>query len=123
MLPFLLYAITGLATGVQVFRLVMWAVWGKAVHPLEHVSLLGSVVLITVAFVSLWRARPPPRAAPLATPCMGGVFGPALYKSVGIAVASRGFPLFIFLPPALLLVTTCYAIGAGPLRERLDRAA
>jgi len=122
MLPFLLYAITGGTTGVQVFRLVMWAVWGKAVHPLEHVSLLGSVVLIVVAVFSLWRPRPAAWVALIATLCMWSFYGPALYKSVGVAFTSRGFPLFVFLPPALLLVTTCYAIMAGPLRERLDRA-
>ena len=122
MLPLLLYAITGGTTGVQVFRLVMWAVWGKAVHPLGHVSLLGSVVLIVVAFFSLWRPRPAAWVALIATLCMWSFYGPALYKSVGVAVTSRGFPLFVFLPPALLLVTTCYAIMAGPLRERLDRA-
>ena len=121
-MPFLLYAITGMATGAQVFRLVMWAVWGRPSHPLEHVSLLGSVVLIGAAFFSLWRGRQAAWVALIATLCMWSFYGAAVFKSVGVAVTSRGFPLFVFLPPALLLVTTCYALGAGPLRERLDRA-
>src|SRR3972149_5229785 len=83
MLPFLMYGITGLATGVQVFRLVMWAVWGKAVHPLEHVSLLGSVVLITVAFVGLWRPRPAGWGALIAARCLGGFYGAAAPGGLG----------------------------------------
>lgn len=122
MVPFLLYAITGVATGAQVFSLVMWAVWGKPVHPLQYVSLLGSVALTAAAFFSVWRPRQAAWVALAALVPVWSFYGPALIKSVKVAVAGRGFPLPIFLPPALLLLTTCYAFMAGPLRERLDRA-
>lgn len=63
MFPLLLYLLSGLATGWQVLRAVRWAVWGRPVHPLEVVSLLGSLILIVAAVTSPFRPR---RAAWLA---------------------------------------------------------
>jgi len=63
MFPIFLYLLSGLTTGWQVLRAVRWAVWGRPVHPLEGLSLLGSLVLIIAAVTSPFRPR---RAAWLA---------------------------------------------------------
>ena len=120
MVPFLLYAITGVSTGAQVFRLMMWGVWGRPVAGLEGISLLGSLVLLVAAFVSLSRARRAAWVAFVATLLMWTFYGPVVVVSLrGIARASQ---LVYFLPALLLIGTTVHAVMAGPLRERLGRA-
>lgn len=81
MFPFFLYLITGLTTGFQVFRLIMWAVWGRPPHPIEFVSLAGSLGLITAAVVSLFRPRIAAAVAFVASLAMWAFYGPALVQS------------------------------------------
>jgi hypothetical protein len=56
-LPFALFLITGVLTAAHVYYLLSWAVWGAPTHPLQFVSLLGSMLLVLAAFVALFNLR------------------------------------------------------------------
>ena len=47
-----LLVLSGGATAVQVYWLVMWGIWGRPTSPLEGLAILGSVVQV-VAGISL----------------------------------------------------------------------
>jgi hypothetical protein len=63
MLPFFLYLIAGVMTAVPVLFGLGWAVWGAPISIWEYVSLLGSLVLVLSAYVSLVQARKAARLA------------------------------------------------------------
>ncbi|MBZ5551272.1 MAG: hypothetical protein LAO21_01030 [Acidobacteriia bacterium] len=63
MLPFLLYLTAGVVTGVPVLYALGWAVWGAPISTWKYVSLLGSLVLVFSAYVSLVRAHAAARLA------------------------------------------------------------
>jgi hypothetical protein len=50
-----IYGATGIATGVQLWSLLSWAVLGVPINPLEIVGLLGSVVLLVSAVSGIRR--------------------------------------------------------------------
>ena len=57
MVPFVLYLITGIATAVPVAVALGWAVWGAGTSPTEYLSLLGSLILVVSALISLSNRR------------------------------------------------------------------
>ncbi len=57
MLASAIYGATGIATGVQLWWLMSWAIWGVPLNPLEYVGLLGSAVLLTAAVLGLRKRR------------------------------------------------------------------
>jgi hypothetical protein len=121
--PFLLYVITGLATGAQVYWLLMWGVWGRPSHPLQYVSLIASLALILASFLSLYRSRQAAWLALVATLAIWVFFGPAAVVTLKqLLTSARVFRPLVFLPPVLLLATTSYAVMAGPLRHNMDWA-
>jgi len=120
-LALLLYALTGLATGVQLGYLLSWAIWGAPTSPLQYVALLGSVALLVAAVLSMWK----PRAA--TTVALGGslllwcFYGPALYTLWREPPLSFRFNkvFVVLLPLALLIAVTGYA---GPRALRPAKA-
>jgi hypothetical protein len=102
-----LFLITALATGWQVFQLLMWGVWGKPSNPMECVSLLGSLALFFGSVVT-FGGRP-----------FGGIlagcgclllwvfYGPAVWHTVSAAMQQPGtLRPVAFLPPGLLLLSS-----------------
>jgi hypothetical protein len=53
----MLYLITGIATAIPVIYALGWAVWGAPIFITEYVSLLGSLVLVVSAFISIAERR------------------------------------------------------------------
>jgi hypothetical protein len=81
MLPFVLYLVTGLATGFHVYTL-LFAAYGAPVKPLELVSLLGSFCLIIAAYLSLSRPYAAGRVALIACLLMWCFYAPAIANFV-----------------------------------------
>ena len=90
MLPFLLYLIAGLLTGLQVYSLVALGAYGAPVSPLEFLSLLGSLTLLVAAYVSLWRPRAGARVALIAALLIWCFYAPATLNTVRGRLAGRG---------------------------------
>jgi hypothetical protein len=90
MLPFFLYLIAGALTGFQVYSLLALGVYGAPVSPLEFLSLLGSLVLIVAAYLSLWKPRVAARVALLAALTIWCFYAPASLGAVRSWRASHG---------------------------------
>lgn len=82
MLPFFLYLGTAIATGFHVYTLLSLAVYGAAFSPLELVSLLGSVLLLIAASVSLFRPQLAARIALIAALAIWCFYGPAIVNQI-----------------------------------------
>ena len=48
-----LFAVTGIATFINVWQYAVWAIWGRQTHATELASLLGSLGLIVAAVITL----------------------------------------------------------------------
>lgn len=81
MLPFVLYFIAGVATGVHVYTL-LFAAYGAPVNPLELLSIVGSFCLLVAAYLSLFRPRAAGRVALIACLLMWCFYAPALANLV-----------------------------------------
>lgn len=81
MLPFILYFVTGVATGFHVCTL-LFAAYGAPLNPLELVSLLGSFCLVIAAYVSFLRPHAAGRLALIACLLMWCFYGPAIANLV-----------------------------------------
>jgi hypothetical protein len=51
----IIYGATAIATGVQLWCLMSWAIWGAPINPFEYIGLLGSVVLFAATVSGLRR--------------------------------------------------------------------
>ncbi|MGD0506881.1 MAG: hypothetical protein ABSA27_03740 [Terriglobales bacterium] len=83
MIPFFLYLAAGAVTGFHVYTLLMLAVLGAPVSPLELVSLVGSLCLIVAAYLSLFKPHAAARLALLAALAIWCFYGPAIARTVG----------------------------------------
>jgi hypothetical protein len=110
----ILYFMTGVATGWQVFCFLMWAIWGAPTSPLQYVSLLGSLVLCAGAIVAL---RKPRFGAGIAiSGCLAAwcFYLPAFIRTPHQLLTALPAPrdLVLALGPGLLLVaSTGYAVA------------
>ncbi len=84
MIPFFLYLFTGAVTGFHVYTLLMLAVLGAPVDPLELVSLAGSLCLVIAAYLSLFKPHAAARLALLASLAIWCFYGPAIARAVAI---------------------------------------
>jgi hypothetical protein len=82
MLPFILYFVTAVVTGVHLWSLLSFALYGAPFNLLEVVSLLGSLCLLIAAYVSLFRAHGGARLALIACLIMWCFYAPAIAKLV-----------------------------------------
>jgi len=82
MIPFLLYLAAGVVTGFHVYTLLMLAVLGAPVNPLELVSLLGSLGLLVAAYWSVFNPHAAARLALVAALAMWCFYGPALAHAI-----------------------------------------
>lgn len=55
MISFFVYLITGVATGWQVFQLMMWAIWGRPVQVLDYIGFAGAFILVLASCFVLWK--------------------------------------------------------------------
>ena len=113
MISFLVYFITGLATGWQVFQLMMWAIWGRPVQLLDYVGLIGALILVLASFFVRWK-KVSTVIASIACVVLWVFYVPSLSGTIG-AFAS-GTAVFwdwkdavqTIAPPVLLIATTFY---------------
>jgi hypothetical protein len=77
MLPFFIYFVAGVVTGFHVYSLLALTVLGVPSHPLEFVSLLGSLCLVFAAYLSLFKPHAAARLALLASLAIWMFYGPA----------------------------------------------
>jgi hypothetical protein len=89
MLPFVLYFVTSVVTGFQVYTLLALSVYGVAVNPLELVALSGSFCLLIAACISLFRPQPAARLALVAALAISCFYGPAIAKVVRTRLGRR----------------------------------
>jgi hypothetical protein len=82
MLPFCLYFVAGVITGLHVYTLLALTVYGVPFNPLELVALLGSLCLLIAAYVSLFKPYAAARLALLACLALWCFYGPAIAKSI-----------------------------------------
>jgi hypothetical protein len=99
-----LFLLTAIATGWQVYWLMMWGFWGKPSDPLECVSLFGSLfLLIGAVFAFLGR---PSAGLVAGAGCLllWTFYAPATWQTVVDARSGQGrFNPIVFVPPVLLL--------------------
>jgi hypothetical protein len=82
MLPFMIYFVAGAVTGLHVYTLVSFAVYGAPFNALEFVSLLGSLGLLMAAYVSLFKPVAAARIALIAALATWCFYGPAVAKTI-----------------------------------------
>jgi hypothetical protein len=82
MFPFFLYLVAGAVTGFHVYTLLTLTRLGAPSHPLEFVSLLGSLGLVVAAYVSLFRPHVAAKLALLASLAVWCFYGPAIARTV-----------------------------------------
>lgn len=98
MLPFFLYFLTGIVTGVHVYTLLSLSAYGAPFNPLELVSLLGSLGLLIAAYLSLFRPYAAERLALVAALAIWCFYGPAIAKIVRTRVGAANVVRGISLP-------------------------
>ena len=113
MLASVLYVVTALATGAQVYWLLAWAIWGAPTSPLQYVSICGSLVLLIAGIL----VKPRPRAAAFtalgASVAIWCFYAPALIHTLtSLPISMTVQALWAFTPVVLLIVGTAHAIIA-----------
>lgn len=123
MIALLLYATTAVATGSQVFGLLMWGVWGAPTHWTQNLSLLGSLGLLVTSLVTLYSPRIASAGALLSELAIWPFYAPAFVVSVQHVVAQPSLGSFLVLAPVgFLALSTAHAFMAFLERcpERLE---
>ena len=108
----LLYAVTAVATGAQVYWLMAWGIWGAPTSPLQYVSILGSLTLLVAGTRAKWRPRTRAFTAVCAIIAIWCFYGPAVIHTLRQLPSNMGVPeaTFAFAPVALLVASTTYAV-------------
>jgi hypothetical protein len=126
MLSLTIYLVTGLATGWQVFQLIMWAVWGRPVHSIEEAAFAASLTLIFSSFFALRHPKGSAIAALTACAALWLFYIPAMRDTLSAnpgretlreMVSMNGTGIFAgpmdmiraFAPGVLLVAATIYA--------------
>lgn len=84
-MPFILYLAAGAATGFHVYTLLMLAVSGGSVDPLELVSLTGSLGLLLAAYLSLFKPHAAAKLALIASLAIWCFYGPAIARAIRVS--------------------------------------
>ncbi len=92
MLPFSLYVITGVLTGVHLYLLLVFTVYTPAAALLEWVAMLGSLCLLVAACVSLFKPRVAARIALIACLLIWAFYAPATVRTVRTKVLKHSVP-------------------------------
>lgn len=95
MLPFFLYFVAGVVTGFHVYSLLALTVLGVPSHPLEFVSLLGSLCLIIAAYLSLFKPHAAARLALLASLAIWMFYGPATVRAIETGTHREKYELLL----------------------------
>jgi len=115
MTPFILFTSTGLATALQLIRLIMWGVWGRAYNFHEGYALFGSLILIISGYGSLFSLRIFRWLAVSGLILLWQFYAPALIQSFfDFKTANYVFDplilMFSIVSPLLLFVLSIYIV-------------
>src|ERR1700691_4277869 len=89
MLPFVIYFITAIVTGIHLLMLLSLAAYGVTISPFELLALLGSFLILIAAYVSLFRPYAAARIVLLAAIIMWSFYGPAIATYIHGRLAKR----------------------------------
>lgn len=109
----MLYALTAIATGVQLWTLLWMSVLGVPIGPLHYVAFFGSIVLFSSCFVAMWKREAGIIAAFFGVVLLWLFYGPALYffsRKLPDWVRLSGQAFLLLLPNALLICATLITI-------------
>jgi hypothetical protein len=117
-------ALTAFATAWQLWRRIMWGVWGKPADPFESVALFGSLSLLASSGLTLGK-----RKAGIALAAFGCVllwlfYGPAVWNTIEMMRLQRDRRVGSGLIPPGLLIVSSFAVVATILscgRKKLDK--
>jgi hypothetical protein len=106
-----IYGATAIATGVQLWWLMSWALLGAPINPLEIVGLLGSVVLLVATVSGLRRHSSAQRIALCGLLLLWPAYALLMYTTWLNPSASFTFKAAIVgsVPAAMLLGASIYA--------------
>jgi hypothetical protein len=120
MIAVALYVLTAVVTGLHVFYLMMWAIWGAPTSPLQYVSLIGSVVLLLSAVAAFFNRRLAAAIAIVGSVMVWSFYAPALVfdftRLLGLLLHAPKEVLSTMIPILLLAVCTFY--GVRHVRKR-----
>lgn len=88
-LPVLLYALSGISTGVPVVYLYLWSVWGAPTSFVEFLSISGSLALIIAAVLTIKKPILAARVAFFGSLAVWSFYLPAIVKQVQITLNAR----------------------------------
>ncbi len=118
MTAMLLYLLTGVATGIQVWYLLIWAMWGRPTTIFRYVALMGAVILLLASALVIWAPRSSKIVAIFGIAMLWSLYGPALYITLMAPAFRWDGANALYLVPAILLVgSTAYACRAILLPE------
>jgi hypothetical protein len=98
MLPFIIYFVTAIVTGVHLLTLLSLAAYGVTISPFELWAALGSFSLLISAYISLFRPYAAARIVLLAAIIMWAFYGPAIATYVRGRLAKRSVLSEVALP-------------------------
>jgi hypothetical protein len=110
--------LSGAATAVQGYVLLMYAIWGRPTSPLQSVAIVGSLVQVIAGVILFWRERA------ILVGLMGLVltwlfYGPAIFNTARADWSHIHFKPAGAIPSVLLIA----ASGLSVLFLRSRRAA
>ena len=117
----IVYASAGLATALQQYRNLMWAIWGAPTYTIQYVGLLGAVVIFLSGLVAIFSEVWAHRVALIGALVAWAFYGGALIQSVPELARRGGLPIgevILFLGPSVLLMAATVLAGFGILRGR-----
>ena len=118
----LLYVTTALATGAQVYWLLMWSIWGAPTSRTQYISLCGSLALLIAGLLAIRKARAAATTAFCASVAIWSFYGPALLvtlvRLLNSTLASNPSrvvrllesSLLALIPVGLLIASTYHAL-------------
>jgi membrane-associated HD superfamily phosphohydrolase len=107
----LIYLAAGITTGWQLYRLMMWAIWGRPTSASEYVALLGALILVVAAFSGLFSRSACTIIAAAACTLLWIFYLPALVVTLFYSSPAAAWDWVVLIPPLLLTAATTRAIA------------
>ncbi len=98
MLPFIIYFVSAMVTGIHLLTLLSLAAYGVTISPFELLAVLGSFLMLVAAYISLFRPYAAARIALLAAIIMWSFYGPAIATYIHARLAKRSVLSEVTLP-------------------------
>jgi hypothetical protein len=109
MIPFWLFIITGVSTGVLTFSSIMMGIWGAPTHWIQFVSLLGSLLIVFAAYVCAFSLRVGRWFASVALAAVATYYIPAIPSL--LPRQHMMIQWWVYLIQTLFLVSSAYTIA------------